>query len=179
MPDLNGKKIAILATDGFEQSELLEPRRILAEAGAQVDVVSPKDGEIVGWDHTDWGESVPVDVKLEEARVENYDALVLPGGQINPDKLRTEAKAVDFVKKFATSGKPVGAICHGPWMLIEAGVVKGRRATSYPSIKTDMENAGCDWQDRKVVVDGNLITSRHPGDIPIFTGRVAEMTAAR
>lgn len=178
MPDLSGKAVAILATDGFEQSELLEPRRILSEAGAKVDVIAPKEGEIRGWDHADWGKSVAVEVVLDEARTDAYDALVLPGGQINPDKLRADDKAVSFVKGFVKAGKPVGAICHGPWLLIEAGVIEGRRATSYPSIKTDMRNAGCDWVNEEVVVDGNLVTSRNPDDIPAFAGKMIELIGA-
>lgn len=178
MPNLSGKKIAILATDGFEQSELLEPRRRLAEAGAAVEVVSLESGSIRGWNKDRWDEEVPVDRKLSEVSVADYQALVLPGGQINPDILRNEPAAVDFVSGFVQSGKPVAAICHGPWLLVEAEVVRGRRMTSYASIRTDLRNAGAIWEDSEVVADGNLITSRSPDDLPAFVQRVAEATAA-
>jgi len=178
MPNLSGKKIAILATDGFEQSELLEPRRRLAEAGASVEVVSLEGGSIRGWNGDHWDEEVPVDRKLSEVSVADYQALVLPGGQINPDILRNEPAAVDFVSGFVESGKPVAAICHGPWLLVEADVVRGRRMTSYASIRTDLRNAGAIWEDSEVVADGNLITSRSPDDLPAFVERVAEATAA-
>jgi protease I len=171
---LSSKKIAILATDGFEQSELTEPKRALEEAGATVHVISPKSGKIRGWDHTDWGQEVPVDLALEEARPDDYDGLVLPGGQINPDKLRLEPKAVEFVRAFFQAGKPVGAICHGPWMLIEAGVVRGRTVTSWPSVRTDLKNAGASWIDREVVVDKGLVTSRKPDDLPAFNAKIIE-----
>ncbi len=173
--DLTGKKIAILATNGFEKSELFDPLKAFRAAGAEVHVVSPEEGEIRSWKHTDWDESVAVDVQLGTARAEGYDALVLPGGQINPDILRTKPEAVALVRAFDRAGKPVAAICHGPWMLVEADLLRGRRATSYPSIRTDMINAGADWVDEQVVVDGNLITSRNPGDIPAFCDSVAEM----
>ncbi|WP_142850771.1 type 1 glutamine amidotransferase domain-containing protein [Telmatospirillum sp. J64-1] len=176
MQALNGRKVAILATDGFEQVELTEPRDKLAQAGAQVEIISPKTGEIKAWKFTDWGESVPVDRSLDEARPEDYDLLVLPGGQINPDKLRTEPKAVDFVRNFCGSGKPVAAICHGPWMLVEAGVVQGRRVTSWPSLRTDLSNAGAQWVDEQVVEDGNIVTSRKPDDLPAFIEKAAEKT---
>jgi protease I len=172
--DLNGRTIAILATDGFEQSELTEPKRALADAGATVQVVSPKDGSIRGWDETDWGDEVRVDVKLEDARAEDYDGLVLPGGQINPDKLRLEPRAVEFVRAFFEAGKPVGAICHGPWLLVEADVARGRTLTSYASIKTDLKNAGANWVDRAVVVDQGLVTSRNPGDLEAFNAKLIE-----
>ena len=165
---LSGKKIAILATDGFEQSELTEPKRALEEAGATAQVVSPKSDRIRGWDHTDWGQEVPVDVELGQARPDEYDGLVLPGGQINPDKLRLEPKAVEFVRAFFQAGKPVGAICHGPWMLVEADVVRGRTVTGWPSIRTDLRNAGAKVVDREAVTDGNIVTSRKPDDIPAF-----------
>lgn len=168
MNELRGKKVAMLATHGFEQSELLEPRRVLQEAGAQVDVVSPESGRIRGWNHTDWGEEVAVDVELSAAQPYEYDALVLPGGVINPDKLRVDEGAVDFVRQFAQSGKTVAAICHGPWTLVDAGVVASYRMTSYPSLKSDLRNAGADWVDEEVVIDDNLITSRDPGDLPAF-----------
>ena len=166
------KRIAILATDGFEQSELLEPRRLLKEAGFRVDVVSPKAGEIRGWDKKDWGESVPVDVPLSQASPGDFDALVLPGGQMNPDSLRMKPEAIEFVRAFADSDKPLAAICHAPWLLIEAGAAKGKQLTSWPSVKTDLVNAGATWKDEPVVTDGNLITSRKPDDIPRFTEAV-------
>ncbi len=174
---LKGKKIAILATDGFEQVELTEPRKAFDEAGATTYVISPKSGQIKGWKFKEWGDTIKVDKTLDQAKVSDYDALVLPGGVINPDHLRTEPKAVNFVKEFAQSGKPVAAICHGPWTLIEAGVVKGRKMTSWPSIKTDLKNAGANWVDEQVVLDGNFITSRKPDDIPAFSQKVIEEIA--
>jgi protease I len=178
--ELKGKKIAILATDGFEQVELTDPKKDLEAAGATVTVLSIKPGEggkageIKGWDKTDWGKSVKVDGLVYDAKVEEFDALVLPGGQINPDKLRVDKDAVAFVKKFAESGKTVAAICHGPWTLIEAGVVKGKTMTSWPSVHTDLINAGAHWVDKQVVVDGNFITSRKPEDIPAFSKAIIE-----
>lgn len=174
MQNLNGKKIAILATNGFEQSELEMPLKTLREMGAEVHVVSPESNAIKGWDEKDWGRSVPVDRTLGEVQESSYDALVLPGGQMNPDVLRLEPKAVALVKAFYDSGKTVAAICHAPWLLIEAGVIRGRRATSYPSIKTDMINAGADWVDEEVVTDQGLITSRKPADLPAFCNKIAE-----
>jgi protease I len=175
--NLKGKKIAILATDGFEQSELMQPRQALEEAGAHTEVVSPNSGKIKGWDHTDWGESVKVDKTLDEAKAEEYDGLVLPGGVINPDHLRMEPKAVKFVQQFVSSGKTVGAICHGPWTLLEAGALSGKTVTSWPSLKTDLKNAGAKWVDQEVVTDGQLITSRKPDDIPAFSRAVIESIA--
>lgn len=169
---MSAKRIAILATDGFEQSELMEPRRRLKDAGFDVEVVSPKAGEIRGWQHKEWGDTVPVDVRLSEASPDDYDALVLPGGQMNPDSLRLEPAAVDFVRAFAASGKPLAAICHGPWLLVESGAAKGKQVTSWPSLTTDLANAGAHWQDAPVVTDGPLITSRKPDDIPQFTDAV-------
>jgi protease I len=176
---LEGRRIAVLATDGFEQSELTEPKRLLEEAGAKVDVISPGDAkQIKGWDKKDWGQSVPVDVALDKADASQYDALVLPGGVINPDHLRTDEKAVGLVKTFGDAGKPVAAICHGPWTLINAGLVKGKKVTSWPSLKTDLGNAGAQWEDSQVVKDGNLITSRKPDDIPAFTETLIKALAA-
>jgi protease I len=172
--DLSGRKIAILATDGFEQSELTQPQRALKEAGATVQVVSPERGAIRGWKEKDWGDEVPVDVALDEARPDDYDGLVLPGGQINPDKLRMEPAAVEFVRAFFEAGKPVGAICHGPWLLAEADVARGRTLTSYGSIRTDLKNAGANWVDREVVVDQGLITSRNPDDLDAFCAKLIE-----
>lgn len=175
---LKGKRIAILATDGFEQVELTEPQKFLKNAGAEVDVISLKSGSIKGWDKTDWGDKVDVDKVLGDVKVTEYDALVLPGGQINPDKLRIEPSAVNFVREFAQSGKLVAAICHGPWTLIEAGVVKGKHMTSWPSLKTDLRNAGAEWQDSEVVVDGNFITSRKPEDLGAFNQKIEEKLLA-
>jgi protease I len=174
MPNINTARIAILATDGYERSELRQPLDELRRAGATVEVISPKDGEIRSWDKDDWGDSVPVDRSLAEARPEDYDALVLPGGQINPDKLRTEPKAVEFVRRFAESGKPLGAICHGPWLLVEADVVRGRDVTSFNSIKTDLRNAGANWRDAEVVTDQGIVTSRKPDDLPAFIAKMIE-----
>ena len=171
---LTGKKVAILATDGFEQSELLDPRQALEEAGATPMIISPNEGEIRGWNEDDWGESVEVDQALADADPGDYDALVLPGGVQNPDTLRTIPEAVEFVKAFFEAGKPVAAICHGPQLLIEANVVKGRRLTSFPSLKTDLKNAGADWVDEEVVVDQGLVTSRRPNDLPAFNAKLVE-----
>ena len=174
---LDGLKVAILATDGFEQSELLEPRKALQQAGATTEVVAPKGGKIRGWNHTDWGQEVGVDRELQQADPEQYDALVLPGGVMNPDKLRAIPEAVSFAKSFFDAGKPVAAICHGPWTVLEAGAAKGHRMTSWPSLKTDLRNAGADWVDAEVVVDGKLVTSRKPDDIPAFNRAAIELFA--
>lgn len=165
---LENRTIAILATDGFEQSELLEPLRQLREAGAVVHVVSPKKGSIRGWNKGDWGESVEVDVDLESANADDYDALVLPGGQMNPDTLRADPHAVQFVRTFYDANKPLAAICHAPWLLIEADIVAGMRATSYGSIRKDMINASANWVDEAVVVDKGVVTSRDPDDLDAF-----------
>jgi len=174
---INGKKIAILATDGYEQVELTDPKRNFEKAGAKVDVISIKSGQIKGWDKTNSGKSVKVDHLVADVRPADYDALVLPGGQINPDKLRTDKNAVAFIKEFVETGKPVAAICHGPWGLVEAGVVKGKTVTSWPSVHTDLENAGANWVDKEVVQDGNLITSRKPADIPAFSKALIDTLA--
>ena len=171
---LHGKKIAILATDGFEEDELLKPLHALEAAGAQVDVVSPAGGWIKGWKHGDWGEEVAVDVELRHVKPEEYDALVLPGGVQNPDKLRQIPEAIQFIRHFLDAQKPIGAICHGPWTLIEAGAVRGRRMTSWPSLKTDLTNAGARWVDEECVVDGGLVTSRKPDDLPAFDAKIVE-----
>jgi len=171
---LNGEKIAILATNGFEQAELLEPRKALSEAGATTEVISPNDGEIKGWKSKDWGETVHVDKTLEQANPQDYDALVLPGGVLNPDHLRMNPAAVDFVRKFVNTGRTVAAICHGPWMLVEAGVVNGKSITSWPSLKTDLKNAGANWVDKEVCTDGQFITSRKPDDIPAFNHTIID-----
>ena len=171
---LDGKKIAILATDGFEQSELLEPRKALDEAGAKTSVVSPTAKKIKGWIHQDWGNEVPVDVDLSSANPEEFDALLLPGGVMNPDQLRMNPDAVKFVKHFTDAGKPVAAICHGPWTLVETGFVKGRTLTSWPSLKTDIRNAGGTWVNQEVVTDQGLVTSRKPADLPAFNQKMIE-----
>lgn len=177
MAKLSGKKVAILATDGFEQSELLEPRKALQAAGATCHVVAPRAGKVKGWKDTDWGDEVEVDRTLREVRPEDYDALVLPGGVKNPDTLRMDPKAVAFVDAFVKEGKPIAAICHGPQTLIETGMVRGRRMTSYASIKTDLTNAGATWVDEEVVVDRGLVTSRKPGDLPAFNAKMIEAIA--
>ena len=171
---LKGKRIAILATNGFEQSELEEPKKALEEAGAQADVVSLSEGQIRGWKHTDWGSSVPVDATVASVSADRYDGLVLPGGVINPDRLRMDEQAVRFVRSFIESGKPIAAICHGPWTLINAGGVSGRTVTSWPSLQADLTNAGAHWVDRQVVVDQGLVTSRRPDDLPAFNRKMIE-----
>ncbi|WP_412063350.1 type 1 glutamine amidotransferase domain-containing protein [Rubrivirga sp. IMCC45206] len=178
MPALDNTSIAILATNGFEQSELVQPKQSLEDAGATVHVISPESGRIKGWDQKDWGDSVDVDVALGDADPASYAALVLPGGQMNPDVLRANGDAVAFVKAFAEAGKPIAAICHAPWLVIEAGLADGRTATSWPSLRTDLENAGATVVDRSVAVDTDgpftLITSRKPEDIPDFVGAVVD-----
>ena len=172
--ELDGKRILILATHGFEQSELEVPRDRLRAAGAQVDVVSPESGEIKGWDMKDWGRPVKVDKKLSEARESDYDAIVLPGGQINPDILRVNKDALALIKSFYDAGKTVAAVCHAPWLLIETCLAKGRRMTSYHSIITDVKNAGANWEDAAVVTDNGVITSRNPGDLNAFSDKIIE-----
>jgi protease I len=172
--DLTGKTIAILVENGFEQVELTEPRKALEQAGARTEVVSPQKGKVKGWNHKEWGDELPVDVRLDDADPTRYDGLLLPGGVMNPDKLRINEKAVRFVRAFFEEGKPVAAICHAPWTLIDAGVVRGRRLTSYPTLKTDLENAGADWVNEEVVVDSGLVTSRKPDDIPAFNEKMIE-----
>jgi protease I len=174
---LDGVRVAILATDGFEQSELLEPRKALDAAGAETELVSLQKGKIKGWNHKEWGEEVEVDRSLDGADPEDYDALLLPGGVMNPDTLRTKPQAVSFVKAFFDAGKPVAAICHGPWTVVEAGAAKGYRMTSWPSLKTDIRNGGGEWVDEEVVVDQNLVTSRKPDDIPAFNRELIKLFA--
>ncbi len=168
------KRVLILATDGFEQSELMDPRENLQKAGIETVIASLEDGEIRGWKEKDWGESIKVDLTVGEVGVGDYDALLLPGGQINPDILRMNEKAVAIVREFDTAGKPIAAICHAPWLLAEAGILEGRTVTSWPSIRTDLRNAGAEVVDREVMTDGNLITSRCPDDIPAFSEALIE-----
>ena len=171
---LKGKRVAALATHGFEQDELLQPRKALVDAGATVEVVSPESGRIRGWRHKEWGEEVPVDRTLDQARADEYDALLLPGGVMNPDRLRMDSRAVQFVKRFFDEGKPIAVICHGPWTLVEANVVRGVTMTSWPSLKTDLTNAGANWVDQEVVVDRGIVSSRKPDDIPAFNRKMIE-----
>ncbi|HEX2972296.1 MAG TPA: type 1 glutamine amidotransferase domain-containing protein [Tepidisphaeraceae bacterium] len=165
---LNGKKVAILVTDGFEQVEMTEPRKALEEAGAGTDLIAPHTGQVKGWQHDHWGDEFPVDVPLDQANADDYDALVLPGGVMSPDKLRIDDRALHFVRAFFEAGKPVAAICHGPWTLIDAGVTCGRRLTSYETLQTDLKNSGANWVNQEVVEDNGLITSRKPADLPAF-----------
>lgn len=169
--------VAILVTDGFEQVEMTEPRKALDAAGATTSLVSPKEGKVKAWNFTDWGDSFPVDVKLQQARPEDFDALLLPGGVINPDQLRTLPEAVAFAKAFFDAGKPVASICHGPWTIIETGAARGRRLTSWPSLRSDLQNAGAEWVDQEVVVDQGLVTNRKPDDIPAFNREVIALFA--
>lgn len=162
-------KVMILATDGFEQSELMKPKEALEKAGIETAVVSLKSGEIKGWDQKDWGKSVKVDMTVADATADDFDALLLPGGQMNPDILRMDEGAIELIKDFDSAGKPIAAICHAPWLLVEANIVEGRTVTGWPSVHTDLMNAGADVVDREVVTDGNLITSRKPQDIPAFS----------
>jgi protease I len=174
MATLSGRKVAILAAEGFEEAELIEPKKALEAAGAEARVVSPAQGEVQGWRHFDKGQRVKVDVPLDQADAADFDALMLPGGVANPDQLRTMPKAVQFVRAFFEAGKPVAAICHGPWTLVEAGVVRGRTLTSWPSLKTDLTNAGATWVDREVCVDQGLVSSRKPDDLPAFNRKMIE-----
>jgi protease I len=171
---LNGKRVAILVAEGFEQSEMVEPRRALEQAGAETEIVSPAQDEVQGWNHFDKADRFNVDVPVEQANADDYDALLLPGGVANPDQLRTNPKAVQFVKRFFEASKPVGVICHGPWTLIEAGAVQGRTLTSWPSLRTDLVNAGAKWVDQEVVTDRGLVSSRKPDDIPAFSRKLIE-----
>jgi protease I len=176
---LAGRRIAIFATKGFEEVELTEPKKALEAAGAKVDIVAPasgiKNGKIRSWSHTDWGGEYNVDVNLAEANPSDYDALQLPGGVMNPDYLRLEPKAIAFIESFVREGKPIAAICHAPWTLINAGVAKGRTLTSWPSLETDLRNAGAEWVDQEVVVDKDLVTSRKPDDLPAFNIKMVEV----
>jgi len=171
---LAGKRVAALVANGFEQVELFDPREALEEAGAKVDVISPESGKVKGWNHTEWGKTIEVNRTLDDARAAEYDALLLPGGVMNPDHLRMNPKAVEFVKRFFDDGKPIAVICHGPWTLIEADVVRDLTITSYPSIKKDLQNAGARWVDRDVVVDRGIVSSRRPADIPAFNEKMIE-----
>lgn len=175
MGKLDGLRVAILVEDGFEEVELVEPRNALDDAGAATRIVSPKGEPVRGWHFTDWGGYFPIDVALDQAQVQDFDALLLPGGVMNPDKLRMEPAAVAFVKAFFDAGKPVAAICHGPWTIIEAGEARGRKIASWPSLKTDLRNAGAEWVDKEVVVDGNLVSSRNPDDIPAFNREITNV----
>ena len=172
---LNEMRIAVLVTDGFEQVEMTEPRKALQEAGAKVDLIAPKKDQVQGMNHDEKGEKFRVDRNLEGVSADEYDALVLPGGVANPDKLRIMPEAVQFAQDFARAGKPIAAICHGPWLLVEAGLVRGKKLTSWPSLKTDIRNAGGNWEDSQVVEDQGLVTSRKPDDIPAFNERVIEL----
>lgn len=171
---LDGKKVAILVTDGFEEVEMTEPRKALDQEGAETILISPKGGQVKAWASKEWGKAYPVDLAVDSANPGDFDALLLPGGVMNPDRLRTNEKAVDFVRSFFDAGKPVAAICHGPWMLVEADVAKGRTVTSWPSLQTDLRNAGARWVDQEVVNDNGLVTSRKPDDIPAFNQKMIE-----
>jgi protease I len=174
MATLSGKRVAILTENGFEEVELTSPKKALEEAGAKVDIVSPQPGKVKAWDHDHWSIELPVDVQVEKAKVEDYDALMIPGGVINPDQMRINKHCVEFAQQFLELGKPVAAICHGPQLLIETGMIDGRNMTSYPSIKTDLENAGVIWVDKEVVTDNGLVTSRSPKDLDAFNKKMIE-----
>jgi protease I len=175
--ELKGKKVAILVEKGFEEVEMTEPRKALEDAGAETRIVSPQEGSVRAWSDGDWTNEYDVDVPMDAARADDFDALLLPGGVLNPDYLRRNERAVSFVRDFFEAKKPVGAICHGPWMLVEADVLRGRTATSYPSIRTDLVNAGARWVDEEVVVDAGLVTSRKPSDVPAFSRKLVEEVA--
>jgi protease I len=172
--NLQGKRVAILVDNGFEEVEMTEPRKALQQAGAQTDLISPQATKVKGWNHTQWGNEFSVDVPLERANPQQYDALMLPGGALNADKLRINPQAVQFVKAFFTAGKPAAVICHAPWLLVEVGAARGRTLTSWPSLQTDLRNAGANWIDQQVVVDHGLVTSRKPDDIPAFNQKMIE-----
>ncbi len=172
--DIKGRRVAILAADGVEEVELVAPRKALDDAGAKTTLIAPKSGTIKAWQHDHWGTELKVDLALDQAKQENFDALMIPGGVMSPDILRQNKAAVDFVKAFFRAGKPISAICHGPWMLVEAGAVHGRTVTSWPSLRTDIQNAGGDWVDRDVVTDEGIVTSRNPDDIPAFNRKMIE-----
>ncbi len=174
MDELRNKRVAVLVDNGFEESELFEPKKALEDAGAKVEIVSPRNGRVKGWKHTDWGKEIAVDRAVDSAKADDYDALLLPGGVMNPDHLRINQAAVRFVKGFVDAGKPIAAICHAPWTLIEAGGVKGRKMTSWPSLANDLRNAGASWVDEECVVDNGLVTSRKPDDIPAFNRKMIE-----
>ena len=177
MEELRGLTVAILVEDGFEQVELVEPRKALDRAGAKTQIVSPRNKQVRAWNFTEWGDTLPVDVPLDVADANDFDALLLPGGVLNPDALRIEPEAVAFVKAFFEANKPVAVICHGPWTVIEAGAARGRRIASWPSLKTDLQNAGAEWVDQQVVVDDNLVSSRKPDDIPAFSASMIVLFA--
>ena len=177
LDNLRGTRVAILATDGVEQVELTEPRPALIDAGCDTVLVSPQQGSIKAWQHDHWGDELKVDLPLEQARADDFDALLLPGGVMNPDHLRQNKQAVQFVRQIADAGKPIAAICHGPWLLVEAGVVRGRTLTSWPSLQTDIRNAGGDWVDREVANDEGIVTSRKPDDIPAFNREMIKLFA--
>lgn len=179
MDNLKGIRVAILVDDGFERAEMTDTRKVLDEAGAETKLISPQDKQVRAWEMKEWGGNYPVDQKLDEAQANNFDALLLPGGVMNPDHLRMNPKAVSFVKAFVDGAKPIAAICHGPWTLIEAGAVKGKKITSWPSLKTDLKNAGADWADKEVIVDRNLVTSRKPDDIPAFNREMVKLFASQ
>lgn len=175
MSNLKGKHIALLVANGFEQSEMVEPKKALEDAGADVSIISPEKGKVKGWQHGNWGEEFTIDISLDKAVAEDFDALLLPGGMMNPDKLRMNDSAIEFIKHFVDANKPIAAICHGPWTLINAGMVKGYKMTSWPSIKLDLQNAGAKWVDEEVVVDKNLVPSRKPQDIPAFNKEMLKL----
>jgi len=174
MTNLMGKKVAILTENGFEETELTSPKKAMENAGIKVEIVSPQKSKVKGWAHDHWSVELPVNVNLSNADMENYDALLIPGGAMNPDQMRMNEQCVQFARDFMKAGKTVAAICHGPQLLIETGLLKGRKLTSYPSIKTDLKNAGADWRDKEVVVDDNLITSRSPKDLEAFNKKLLE-----